>query len=85
MLALALPLCLLYEVAVAVARWTDKRRARRDAESEFAGLDDDEASPLPVDREPVDREPLQSGPAGDARSGRSTARVGGSTWDADVT
>jgi sec-independent protein translocase protein TatC len=54
MLALAVPLCLLYEVAVAVARWTDKRRARREAESEFAGLSDDEASPLNVPHDPAD-------------------------------
>src|SRR3954471_2284666 len=33
MLALAAPLCLLYEVAVAVARWNDKRRAKMAAES----------------------------------------------------
>jgi sec-independent protein translocase protein TatC len=47
MLALALPLCVLFEVAVLVARWNDRRRSRREAESEFAGLSDDEASPLP--------------------------------------
>jgi sec-independent protein translocase protein TatC len=54
MLALAVPLCLLYEVAVAVARRTDKRRAQREAESEFAGLSDDEASPLHISHDPAD-------------------------------
>lgn len=48
MLALAVPLCLLYEASVLVARWNDRRRARRDATQEWAGLDDDEASPTPL-------------------------------------
>ena len=87
MLALAIPLVLLYELAVGVARWTDKRRAQRDAESEFAGLSDDEASPLNLVHEPVDdlpsREPV--GPAPVDRD-RSAARVGGSSdWDDEVT
>ena len=46
--ALALTLCLLYEAAVLVAKWNDRRRARRDELSEFAGLADTEASPAPV-------------------------------------
>jgi len=37
MLALALPLCLLFELSVLFARWNDRRRARKDAESEWAG------------------------------------------------
>jgi sec-independent protein translocase protein TatC len=47
MLALAAPLCLLYEVAMAVARQNDKRRARAAAEDGFGDLSDDEASPAP--------------------------------------
>src|SRR4051794_34251197 len=54
MLALAVPLCVLYEIAVLVASWTDKRRARKEAESEFAGLSDDEASPLHLNHDPAD-------------------------------
>ncbi len=38
MLALALPLCLLFELSVLFARWNDKRRARKNAESEWSGL-----------------------------------------------
>jgi sec-independent protein translocase protein TatC len=46
MLLMALPMCLLFEVAIQIARIVDKRRARRaDAES-FHNLSDDEASPL---------------------------------------
>jgi sec-independent protein translocase protein TatC len=46
MLLMALPMCLLFEVAIQIARIVDKRRARRaDAES-FHSLSDDEASPL---------------------------------------
>jgi sec-independent protein translocase protein TatC len=88
MLALALPLCLLYEIAVAVARWTDKRRARAEAESEFAGLDDDEASPLTVLHDDVDDLPSAEPAAepGPARAGRPTARVGSpSDWDDETT
>src|SRR3954452_11562861 len=59
MLALALPLKVLYEVAVLVASWTDKRRARKEAESEFAGLSDDEASPLHLSHDPADDLPSE--------------------------
>ena len=48
MLAPALPLCLLFELSVLFARWNDRRRARKDAESEWAGLGDDETSPTPA-------------------------------------
>jgi sec-independent protein translocase protein TatC len=60
MLALAVPLCVLYETAVAVARWTDRRRAKREAESEFAGLSDDEASPLNIPHDADDDVPSES-------------------------
>lgn len=46
MLAMALPLTVFYEGAVLVARLHDSRAARRAAEAGFAGLSDDEASPL---------------------------------------
>lgn len=84
MLALALPLCLLYEIAVAVARWNDKRRARREAESEFAGLSDDEASPLTITHDPRDDLPSSEPEPHDGRH-RSAARVGGTDWDDEIT
>jgi sec-independent protein translocase protein TatC len=46
--ALAVVLCLFYEGAILFAKWNDRRRARRDEMSEFAGLADTEASPEPV-------------------------------------
>ncbi|MDM4718936.1 twin-arginine translocase subunit TatC [Micromonospora sp. WMMA1363] len=52
MTLLALSLSLLYFIAVGVAFLNDKRRGRgRDV---YAGVADDEASPLEVDREPVE-------------------------------
>src|SRR3954451_20100367 len=77
MLALAIPLCLLYEIAVGVARWNDKRRARREAESEFGGVADDEVSPLHVSHDPADD--LPSPEPEPFERGRSAARVGGAT------
>ena len=54
MLALAAALTLLLEIAIQIARITDKRRARRDREDGWADLDDDESSPIaaptPVER-----------------------------------
>ncbi len=46
MLAMALPMVVLFELAIQIARVVDKRRARRDAAEQFHGLSDDEASPL---------------------------------------
>jgi sec-independent protein translocase protein TatC len=46
MLLMALPMCVLFEVAIQIARVVDKRRAKRDALAGFHDLDDDEASPL---------------------------------------
>src|SRR5699024_7844765 len=48
MLALAVALCLLYEVAVQVAKVHDRRKARRLAAEGFGDLSDDEASPMPI-------------------------------------
>jgi sec-independent protein translocase protein TatC len=82
MLALAVPLCVLYEVAVGVARWNDSRRARKEAESEFAGLSDDETSPLLITHDPADERPS----AEPADADRSAAGVGGRPgWDSDTT
>ncbi|MGW0502314.1 twin-arginine translocase subunit TatC [Micromonospora sp. NPDC003241] len=51
MTALALCLCALYFAAVGVAFLNDKRRGR--GKEVYAGLDDDEVSPLETDPEPV--------------------------------
>jgi sec-independent protein translocase protein TatC len=51
MLALAVPICLLYGVALAIALVHDRRVARRGDTSPYAHLSDDELSPL--DDEPV--------------------------------
>ena len=46
MLLMALPMIVLFELAIQVARVVDKRRAKRAAVEHFHDLDDDEASPL---------------------------------------
>lgn len=46
MLALALPMCLLYELSLIFTRLHDRRAARRERIEGYAGFDDDEASPL---------------------------------------
>ncbi|OZV83794.1 twin-arginine translocase subunit TatC [Micromonospora echinospora] len=51
MTALALCLCLLYFAAVGVAFLNDRRKGR--GKEVYAGIDDDEVSPLEFDREPV--------------------------------
>ncbi|MFV2101525.1 twin-arginine translocase subunit TatC [Micromonospora sp. LOL_024] len=52
MTALALCLCALYFAAVGVAFLNDKRRGR--GKEIYAGIDDDEISPLEDDRDPVE-------------------------------
>jgi sec-independent protein translocase protein TatC len=44
MLLMAAPMCVLFEIAIQVARFVDRRRARREAALGLTGLDDDEAS-----------------------------------------
>jgi sec-independent protein translocase protein TatC len=46
MLLMAAPMCVLFEVAIQIARVVDKRRGRRAVDEGLAGLDDDEASPV---------------------------------------
>lgn len=50
MLALAVSLCLLYEIATQIAKLHDRRKARDDADAglDYASLSDDEASPMPA-------------------------------------
>jgi sec-independent protein translocase protein TatC len=54
MLLMAAPMCLLFEVAIQIARVVDRRRARRDAAEHFHDVGDDEASPLDTTPSPVD-------------------------------
>jgi sec-independent protein translocase protein TatC len=46
MCMLAFPMVLLYEVSVLIAWVHDRRKARREAASPYAGLSDDDASPM---------------------------------------
>lgn len=45
MLLMAGPMIVLFELAIQVARFVDRRRAKREAALGLTGLDDDEASP----------------------------------------
>jgi len=59
MIFMAVPLCVLFEGAVFIARFHDKRKAAREASESFADLPDDVASPLNLTTEPVQpAEPL---------------------------
>jgi len=65
MLAMALPMIALFELAIQIARVVDRRRARRAAVESFHDVDDDEASPLDARPSALD-EPLDS-PAASTR------------------
>jgi sec-independent protein translocase protein TatC len=54
MLLMAGPMCVLFELAIQIARVVDKRRAKRAAADGLAGLDDDEASPAIEAASPLD-------------------------------
>jgi sec-independent protein translocase protein TatC len=54
MCMLAIPMSLLFELSVLLAWLHDRRKARREAESGFGGLSDDEISPLDTAVAPVD-------------------------------
>ncbi len=56
MLAMGVPMILLFEAAIQVARIVDKRRAKRDALSGFHDVGDDEASPLDASPSRLDDE-----------------------------
>jgi sec-independent protein translocase protein TatC len=59
MMFMAVPLCVLFEGAVLIARIHDRRKAAREASESFANLPDDVASPLDLTPEPVQpAEPL---------------------------
>jgi sec-independent protein translocase protein TatC len=57
MLLMAAPMCVLFEIAIQIARVVDKRRARRAADEGLAGLSDDEASPPIAGPSPLDTAP----------------------------
>jgi Tat protein translocase TatC len=57
MLAMAGPMVVLFEIAIQIARFVDRRRARRNAAEHFHGLDDDEASPLDAAPSDLDTAP----------------------------
>jgi sec-independent protein translocase protein TatC len=57
MLAMAGPMILLFEVAIQIARFVDRRRARREAAESFHDLGDDEASPLDATPSPLNATP----------------------------
>ncbi|MBB3675238.1 twin-arginine translocase subunit TatC [Modestobacter versicolor] len=63
MLLMAGPMCVLFEIAIQVARFVDKRRAKREAALGLADLDDDEASPLDAAPSPLDSAPSPLDPA----------------------
>jgi sec-independent protein translocase protein TatC len=62
MLLMAAPMCVLFELAIQIARLVDKRRARRAAIEGFHDIGDDEASPLDASPSALDDEPV-AGPA----------------------
>jgi Tat protein translocase TatC len=57
MLAMAVPMCLLFELAIQITRFVDRRRARRAAAEGFHNLPDDVASPLDATPSPLDDAP----------------------------
>jgi sec-independent protein translocase protein TatC len=57
MLLMAAPMCILFELAIQIARVIDKRRAKRHAAEGLDALDDDEASPLVAGPSPLDTTP----------------------------
>lgn len=61
MLLMALPMVVLFELAIQVARLVDKRRARRAAVESFHDVDDDEASALDAAPSRLDGQPAASG------------------------
>jgi sec-independent protein translocase protein TatC len=76
MLALGLPMVILYEVAVIIGRLNDRRKARRADNSPYAHLGDDETSPLDLDLETP--QPAPTPPTASAGAAGSTATSNGS-------
>jgi sec-independent protein translocase protein TatC len=85
MLALGLPMVLLYEVALIVGWINDRRKARRGDTSPYADLGDDETSPLDFDEAPRPRAgdagrsagvPTDAGPVGPVGAGTASTSLG---------
>lgn len=76
MLAMAVPLWLLYEAAVVFARIHDRRKERRSLSAEYAQYADDETSPITFDN--LD-EPPEVSVGGHGESGDETG------YDSDIT
>jgi sec-independent protein translocase protein TatC len=79
MLALGLPMVLLYEVAVIIGRINDRRKARKGDQSPYAHLGDDETSPLDLDLDLPEPTPAPAGPAAEAPFVPPTASAGASS------
>ena len=81
--ALALVLCLFYEIAILFAKWNDRRRRKNDEFSEFADLADTEASSAPIASAVEPAEPItMPEPVAAPRLVQSTRSSGG---DDDIT
>jgi len=63
MLAMAVPMAVLFELAIQIARVVDKRRAKRAAVEGFHDVDDDDASPLDASPSVLDPAPYDSTPS----------------------
>ena len=75
MLALALALVLLFELAIQIARVNDKRRSRRRAEQGWDSWDPDSPSPIDTSPSRIDTTPSRIPPRRRSPSGRPDRRV----------
>jgi sec-independent protein translocase protein TatC len=87
MLALGLPMVLLYEVSVLIGRVNDRRKARRADNSPYAHLGDDETSPLDLDVDVPEPSPPADAPAPTAASNGAggAGGAGGASSHLDIT
>lgn len=91
MLALGLPMIILYEVALVIGWINDRRKARRGDTSPYAGLDDDETSPLGFDDTELDGEVTRQSanpsttPAGDTVTAAAGRPAAGESAHSDIT
>jgi sec-independent protein translocase protein TatC len=83
MLALGMPMVLLYEVALIIGWLNDRRKARQGNTSPYADLGDDETSPLDMDDRGHRRDHDESRGGTDEPGGR-VAAPGGRPTSSDV-